>query len=154
MRKKEMSQDDIIYTYKLSDCRTQFSYDEAMMVACLQGIINRDAARAYITSERNNRPQAWFNLFSSRGEWLHGKPVKALSDLEDLVDLAKEHLKGVVIWDPEVPATVNVATTIAGIKDGVVLNPELAEEYLARWNLSFGRLTWPLYWFGIWQRKE
>ena len=31
---------------------------------------------------------------------------------------------------------MNAATTIAGVKDGVVLSPEFAEEYLARWNLK------------------
>ncbi len=131
-----MNQDDIIYTYKLSDCETQFSYDEAMLVACLQGFINRDVPRVYITSKRNNRPQAWLDLFSSRGEWFYGKTVKILSDLDALVNLAGERLKGAVIWDPEVPASVNVATTIAGVKDGVVLSPEFAEKYLARWNLK------------------
>jgi len=40
-----------------------------------------------------------------------------------------------VIWDPSVPATVNVATTIAGVEDGVVLSPEMAEAHLGAWQL-------------------
>lgn len=44
-------------------------------------------------------------------------------------------MKGAVIWDPAVPATLNVATTIAGVKDGVVLSPELAEQSLSKWKL-------------------
>ncbi len=131
-----MEENGIVYTYKLSDRETQFSYDEAMAAACLQGIINRDAPRVYITSERNNRPQFWLGLFSSKGEWLSRKKVKALSDLDALVKLAGQRLKGAIIWDPEVPASVNAATTIAGVKDGVVLSPEFAEEYLVRWNLK------------------
>ena len=44
-------------------------------------------------------------------------------------------MRGAVIWDPEVPASVNVATTIAGVEDGIVLSPEWADKYLDRWKL-------------------
>ena len=40
-----------------------------------------------------------------------------------------------MIWDPTVPATVNVATTIAGVENAVVLSPELADSYLGTWKL-------------------
>lgn len=92
-----MNRNDIIYTYRLSNRETQFSYDEAMVVACLQGIINRDVPRVYIASEKNNRPKAWLDLFSSKGEWLYSKKVKILSDLDALVDLAGKRLKGAVL---------------------------------------------------------
>ena len=49
--------------------------------------------------------------------------------------LAKGTLKGAVIWDPDVPATLNVATTIAGIEDGVVLSPQMVDRYLGEWGL-------------------
>ena len=45
-------------------------------------------------------------------------------------------MKGAVIWDPEVPASVNVATTMAGVEDGVVLSPEFAAKYLKAWKLD------------------
>jgi len=136
MRNAEMKKNDVVYTFKLSDNETPFSYDEAMAAACIQGIINRDAPRVFITSERNNRPQFWRRLFSSKGEWLNGKKVRALPDLDALVKLAGRRLKGAIIWDPEVQASVNVATTIAGVKDGVVFSPEFAEEHLERWSLE------------------
>ena len=36
---------------------------------------------------------------------------------------------------PAVPASANVATTIAGVEEGVVLSPELADRYLKQWQL-------------------
>ena len=61
--------------------------------------------------------------------------------------LAGERVRGAVIWDPEVPASVNVATTIAGVEDAVVLSPAWAEKYLAAlearacWSDLRGRFT-------------
>ena len=49
--------------------------------------------------------------------------------------LAGKRLKGAIIWDPAVPASANVATTLAGVHDAVVLSPELADRYLAQWRL-------------------
>lgn len=33
-----------------------------------------------------------------------------------------------IVYDPEVPDTINVATTLAGLKNAVVASPELAEK--------------------------
>ncbi|MBI2516316.1 MAG: hypothetical protein HYV95_05315 [Opitutae bacterium] len=104
-------------------------------MACLQGIINREVPRLYVLSDKNTRPQYWLDLLSKEGRWLEGRPRVAVAGLDALVRLAGEKLKGAVIWDPAVPATLNVATTIAGVREGVVLSPELAGRYLAAWHL-------------------
>jgi hypothetical protein len=106
-----------------------------MAVACLQGVINRESPRLYVLSKKSTRPQYWLDLLSKDGRWLAGRDPKPLEDLDALVKLAGRRLKGAVIWDPAVPATINVATTIAGISDAVVLSPELADRYLDRWKL-------------------
>jgi hypothetical protein len=55
------------------------------------------------------------------------------------VKLAGPRVKGAVIWDPAVPATANVATTVAGVEDAVVLSPKLADRYLKEWQLPVVR---------------
>ena len=117
-----------------------------MAVACLQGIINREQPRLYVFSKRDNKPEYWRKILSDKGRWLSGKTFKPLADLNALVEMAKPALKGAVIWDPQVPASVNVATTIAGIEDAVVLSPEYAEKHLSAWKLNMlidlrGRFT-------------
>jgi len=130
-----------IYAYKLSDDDTPdkdgtpSAYDEAMAAACLQGLINRDAPSTYLLAQHNTRPQYWLDLLSKDGRWLEGRDVKPVNDLDDLRALAGDKLKGAVIWDPAVPATVNVASTIAGVHDGIVLSPEFADRYLKKWNI-------------------
>lgn len=140
------SSDLPLYLYDALHQPTAAGYDEALAVACLQGLINREAPNLYVTSTANARPGYWLDLLSTEGHWLHGRERVPISGLDALVKLAGDRLKGAVIWDPEVPATANVATTIAGVKDGVVLSPELAEQKLAKWNLPIledlrGRFT-------------
>jgi len=133
-------EDDVIHVYTLATSGTAgaaaaAAYDEAVAAACVQGIVNRDGPRVYVVSSGNARPQYWLDTLSQEPGWLTGKKRVPLADLDALVALAGKRLKGAVVWDPEVPATVNVATTIAGIKDAVVVSPGLAERSLARWNL-------------------
>jgi hypothetical protein len=124
-----------IYTYTLSQEASADSYDESMVVACLQGLLNRESPRVYVLSARNQRPEYWKGILTRPDHWLHGVDFHPLPDLDDLFALARPHVKGAVIWDPAVPATLNVATTIAGVKDAVVLSPEYASKYLGTWNL-------------------
>lgn len=124
-----------LYTYTLAQDGTPDAYDEALAGASLQGIINRDAPELYLISRTKPRPQFWLDLLAKDGRWLQGRRRKPLPDLGAVVKLAGKRLKGAVIWDPAVPASVNVATTLAGIHDAVVLSPELAQRYLAQWRL-------------------
>ncbi len=124
-----------LYTFKLAQDGTPAAYDEAMAAACLEGIINRTSPELYLLSSTKTRPQYWLDLLSKDGRWLQGRQRKPLPDLSALVKLAGKRAKGVIIWDPAVPASVNVATTLAGVYDGVVLSPELAERYVAKWHL-------------------
>ena len=124
-----------LHTYTLAQDGSPESYDESMAVACLQGIINRPAPVLYVLSRKNTRPQYWLDILSKDGRWLEGRELKPLPDLGALVQLAGKRLKGAVIWDPAVPASMNVATTIAGVEDGIVLSPEYADRFLKRWQL-------------------
>ena len=124
-----------VYVYTISGASNAAGYDEALAAVSLQGIINRDGPRLYLMTKSWARPQMWFDLFASEGEWLHARDRRDLHGLGDVVKLAGKRLRGAVIWDPSVPATVNVATTIAGVEDAVVLSPEMAQNCLAQWRL-------------------
>ncbi len=132
---KQTKEGQPLYVYTIAASGTLASYDEAMAVASLQGIINRKSPEVYLLSHQNTRPQFWLDLLAKDDRWLHGREQKRLADIDALVKLAGTRLKGAVIWDPAVPASVNVATTIAGVQDAVVLSPELANRHLAKWRL-------------------
>ena len=107
-----------------------------MAVATLQGIINRKGPRLYLLSRKDELPKYWLQKLSQEGRWLHGRKIEALADLDALVALAGPDLRGTVIWDPAVPASVNVATTVAGVEDAVVLSPDLAARRQEAWKLG------------------
>ena len=109
------------------------SYDEAVAVACIQGIMNRDGVELYIESSTLDRPVYWLEKLGKNG-WLT-KEKFPVSSFSQLLELSKSKLKGVIIWDTEVPATLNLATTLAGLEDGLVLSPEMAKTYLDSLNL-------------------
>jgi hypothetical protein len=123
-----------MYVFTLSAESTPQAYDEAVAATTMQGIINRGGPRLYLLSGRDERPQYWLDILSRDGRWMKGRPRKPLAALGDIRALAGSALKGAVIWDPKVPASLNVATTMAGIEDAVVLSPELAEQ-AAAWQL-------------------
>jgi hypothetical protein len=106
-----------------------------MAAATLQGVSNRKAPRLYLLSQEDVRPDYWLKTFTQPGRWLNGRRTEPMADLSALVKLAGTDLRGAVIWDPGVPASVNVATTIAGVEDGVVLSPELAARHLGTWKI-------------------
>ena len=126
----------VLHVYTLVDNGTPEAYDEAMAVACLQGLINRDAPELYVLSPRDPWPGHWLEVLAQDGRWLGGRPRETVAGLDALVALAGDRVRGAVIWDPTVPATLNLATTIAGVEDGVVLSPELADRHLAEWGLQ------------------
>jgi hypothetical protein len=133
--KNDAGQENVIFVYTLNDNGTSESYDEAMLVASLQGIMNRDKPAVYLVSGTNKRPAFWLDIFRSEGRWLNERKIQTIPDPDAFLKLASGRIKGAVIWDPAVPASMNVATTRAGVEDGIVLSPELAEKYLKKWNL-------------------
>ena len=125
-----------IYTYTLKDDGTQRSYDETIAVACFQGILNRNTPTVWINAEKEKHADVWQKIMSEDGRWLADKKWIQLNSLDELRKLAGSRIKGAIIWDPAVPATVNVGNTIAGVEDLVLLSPEFADKYLKSWNLT------------------
>lgn len=124
-----------MYRYRLSDDKSAGTYDEALAVACLQGLVNRERPVVYVTAAGDSHPDYWLTVLSQPGDWLAGRVAEPLNDLDALFTLARAHVKGIIVWDEAVAATVNVATTIAGVEDGVVLSPALFKTYGKRWKL-------------------
>ncbi|MHB1457203.1 MAG: GxGYxYP domain-containing protein [Armatimonadota bacterium] len=111
-------------------------YDEYAALVSMQGIINRDQPILYINNDVYGRPGYWLDIMSKDGRWLEGRKRQTITGLDAVNKLAAKKLKGAVIWDPAVPATINVATTIAGVEDAVIFSPSMADKYLKKWNLK------------------
>lgn len=109
--------------FNLSDtAQRNRAYDEAQIVAALQGLVNREAPRLYVlfSEDRGLAVDAfWLRRFSEPGEWLHGREQRRIESIEALLEQFASAFDGFVVWDPSVPATSNVASTVAGA-DGLI----------------------------------
>lgn len=120
------------------------NYDTLVLVTTLQGIVNRDRPRLYLNHDRNRNGEPgvdafWLEKYQEAGQpygWLAGTDIVEIDNLAELLELFAGEADGLVLWDAAVPATLNVATTIAGVEDlavlraGSELEPAI-ESYLA-----------------------
>ena len=96
--------------------------DEVYALLCLQGLVNRQRPSLYVILSETDRQ--WLDWLLSRG-WIDGTEV--VSEPLRLVDRYREQVKGLVIHDFRLPATRNLATMLAAVKDGLVASPRLAK---------------------------
>ncbi len=95
-------------------------YDALKLVASLQGLANRNEPRLalrFLDADGNNLDDYWLN--TQRAGWLQTTTVENENDLAALLQRFPEQVTGLVLWDPNVPATANVAATICGV-DGLL----------------------------------
>lgn len=91
-------------------------WDETHLAFALQGLVNRTAPRLFL----RYLPAAddfWWEQMTQSGGWLAGRPVVKVTSLEELLERFRSCYRGAVVWDDRVPATSNLASTIAGCDD-------------------------------------
>lgn len=93
--------------------------------ATLQGIVNRDAPQLYIRYVMNERGQNvddyWWDKYRQPGEWLAERDTIACDDIVETFRRYKKYIDGVVVYDPNVASTSNIASSIAGIENLIAI---------------------------------
>lgn len=100
--------------------QTARAWDNVHAVSTLQGIVNRDAPRLYVRFVQaggRNVDDYWLDRLTEPGQWLAGRKREVIPSFEDLIERYRQHIKGVVLYDPKVAATSNLASTIAGVEN-------------------------------------
>lgn len=98
--------------------------DIKIFMATLQGIVNRSQPRIYLIEG---------TMSEGKTTWLEdlGVPYVFYEDTAFVGDAVlqkyRDEITGMIIYDPDEPHSINVATTLAGIHDAVVVSPQLAE---------------------------
>jgi hypothetical protein len=95
-------------------------WDTLHALAALQGIVNRSSPRFYLfycAEFGVETDPFWFDWLRGEDGWLGGSEVRRLSTLEEAVSQFREEIRGVVLYDPAVPATSNLGSTAAGCED-------------------------------------
>jgi hypothetical protein len=110
------------------------TWDTVHFAASLQGIVNRRTPSLYVHlvgGKTGETDRFWLGEMRKPGTWLAGRNVKPLRDVAEAAQTFRAAIRGVVAYDERVPATSNVASTIAGVEDLVCLryDPDPASLY-------------------------
>ena len=92
-------------------------WDTMHVLAALQGLANRDAPRLYLfycSANGIDTDRFWFDWFRGEDGWLARSTIQPLRDLKDALQTFRASYVGLVVYDPAVPGTSNVASTAAG----------------------------------------
>ncbi len=97
---------------------------EKVLLLSLQGLANRTAPQLYVVHPPEFQWEITAPLFSFY-ERKHGVKFTELKTADEALTKFAGAAKGYVVWDPAIPATMNVALTIAGLEDALVVTPAL-----------------------------
>lgn len=92
--------------------------DVRLLFATMQGVVNRTLPRIYLLESQEEGRLTWLETLKT--------PYTVHQDYWTILKKYKHELNGLIIYDPEVPDSINVATTLAGLKNAAVASPELA----------------------------
>lgn len=107
-------------------------YDEVILLTCLQGIANRLQPRIFV--RYNQAPDDYWmgKMTNSPTAWLSGKAIVRATDVLSVVQDYAGAVKGLILWDEQVPATLNVAMSVAGVEDCLVVRYDRAPDSLCQ----------------------
>lgn len=114
-----------ILKLSFGDVRNQ--YDIMTFVSSLQGVVNREKPTLFFDYLKNT-DSFWYKYMRREGKLLYGYSQNVVKSLDDLIEIFKEQIKqnGLVVWDPSVPATSNVAATICSATDAIPVRKDSA----------------------------
>jgi hypothetical protein len=98
---------------------TKLNGTDQALLTTLQGIVNRRQPRIWTLLAADGTDQTWLDTVRL--------PQRSVEDPLSLVERYRQELSGAVVYDIDVPDSVNVATTLAGLRDAVIATSEQAE---------------------------
>lgn len=127
------------------------SLEKQILLASVQGQVNRPSPRLYLILEKSPvKPQIderWLDWMQRRGDVVK---VRRIDNWMKVLDLYRKEFEGLVIFDPDLPASINVATMVASLQGGIVASPGLAarlglhviDDLRGRWRTNAKAYAW------------
>lgn len=101
------------------DIRREDGSNHALYSA-FAGLINRKQPRVMLYTSNEHR-EKWCEAI--------GINLEITKDAPSVILQFKEEIKGLIVWDSNVPDTINLATTLAGFEDALIVNEEQLAVY-------------------------
>ena len=98
---------------------TVLRYDLFKLIVAVQGQVNREEPELYLMWVPQD--SFWLDYMQEEGKFLHGRERVELPNWAAFIERYGSFIKecGLAVWDYDVPATMNAATTACGI-DGYI----------------------------------
>src|SRR5215472_13446553 len=100
------------------------SQEIQLSVTTMAGVINRQQPKVYLLG--NDPAMFWLNEIIARVP----HDVSSAKDegiLDAMLNSYGSSIRGLIIYDPNFMDSINIATMLAGQRDGIVVSPALAE---------------------------
>lgn len=125
-----------------------------LLLATLQGVVNRDDPRIYLIfnswPEGMKSDDKWLDYYSVRDI-----EIKRVKSVPEIVRMFAGELSGFIIYDPELLDTANIATTMAGLENAIVVHPDIVglvkgaglkmkDDLRGRWAGKYAGYRWAL----------
>jgi hypothetical protein len=102
------------------------AWEHLHAVVAIAGIVNRDGPKLFTPYDApdTHADARWRSYLTKPGQWLRNVSFVSIAScqkgcIEQLVDTFHASLRGAVVYDPAVPATSNIASTVAGVESVV-----------------------------------
>ncbi len=84
-------------------------------ISCLQGLVNKDKPRLFLRVN-SKVDDFWLSVMKEELDWPAGREYIELRDFREALSVFRDYYKGFVLYDLNVPATSNLASTICGVE--------------------------------------
>lgn len=94
-------------------------WDTMHLLGALQGLVNRDGPKFYLFCCRQfgvDTDRFWLNWLREEDGWMSKAEIRSLPDLDAVLAQFRDSFEGLVVYDPNVPATAALASTVAGVE--------------------------------------
>ena len=114
-------------------------WDECHLIAALQGLVNRESPKLYLLAIRNLENETncideyWLNYLRKSGNWLDKTELIQIESLGEMITEFRSYFRGLVVYDPNVPATSNLASSIAGVDNLLPIRYDPDQDSLYTW---------------------
>ncbi|MEN8191286.1 MAG: GxGYxYP domain-containing protein [Bacteroidota bacterium] len=103
------------------DIQPNMSWELRNMLASFQGLINRKDTRIYFVETKQD--QFWLDYY----EDTFNIPNEKVSNINELLKLFSKDIDGYIIYHPENPHSLNIATTIGTLENLLPVSPDQEE---------------------------
>ncbi|GCE16016.1 GxGYxYP domain-containing protein [Tengunoibacter tsumagoiensis] len=107
---------------------TKLPADQRTLFVSLQGLLNRQQTRIYVREDEfGGSSDFWLTQ-------LH-VPYSNVADPFSLFTTYHDEISGLIVTDPQQPATINLATTLAGQRNALIVSPHLLQQRMRLFHL-------------------